>query len=573
MRAIYRELGIMEERDIDGVSIKKPIKSLIGSFALEVVSITGPLALFLASAAIAIYLLIWSRGTLDFSQEHLFIALIVWLVTVCANLALRLNNIARRLRAQDAFKKLKGDLRPPVIYLRPFYEDTRELDDDPEGKRVGGYRLSTTKFWRGRASLEERLDKDLNVVGPFIAIGRPGDRLCPLGAARLYVSNEEWKAKVELLVRNAAAVVLLPDKTPGMQWELRFVASVVERLRLLIIVPNPSKRPFGYARVSALVYENLQIRFPDKCQNVDAFIFEKHGQVIPLTLNDENILETWLRPFIDQVTALGDPAEWMPKSVKPDVSSEPAVHAPAEDDRPKVERSGEKPAKFERTKIGRKPTINFVRHLQWRANISYLFSYCTNIVGGIFLAFFFGAVTLRNAPAGFNILSIITGVACLAGLIWFAVFFNRTYALFFLKSHPLGRALAAYGRLRDVARDINLDFSAKASRIGPLYLGHRWVCYAQRKEVMIEQLTKLIWAYIEEIKIDSKWKYQIIIWTRNGVGYALPMSHRHAETSMERLKKAYPWLYFEYSDEYRESWNADRDDFVAAADDRRKNLK
>ena len=93
--------------------------------------------------------------------------------------------------------------------------------------------------------------------GPFIAIGRPGDRLCPLGAARLYVSNEEWKAKVELLVRNAAAVVLLPDKTPGMQWELRFVASVVERLRLLIIVPNRSKRPFGYARVSALVYENL----------------------------------------------------------------------------------------------------------------------------------------------------------------------------------------------------------------------------------------------------------------------------------------------------------------------------
>ena len=103
MRAIYRELGIMEERDIDGVSIKKPIKSLIGSFALEVVSITGPLALFLASAAIAIYLLIWSRGTLDFSQEHLFIALIVWLVTVCANLALRLNNIARRLRARDCF--------------------------------------------------------------------------------------------------------------------------------------------------------------------------------------------------------------------------------------------------------------------------------------------------------------------------------------------------------------------------------------------------------------------------------------------------------------------------------------
>ena len=262
----------------------------------------------------------------------------------------------------------------------------------------------------------------------------------------------------------------------------------------------------------------------------------------------------------------------MPKSVKPDVSSEPAVHAPAEDDRPKVERSGEKPAKFERTKIGRKPTINFVRHLQWRANISYLFSYCTNIVGGIFLAFFFGAVILRNAPAGFNILSIITGVACLAGLIWFAVFFNRTYALFFLKSHPLGRALAAYGRLRDVARDINLDFSAKASRIGPLYLGHRWVCYAQRKEVMIEQLTELIWAYIEEIKINSNGNIRSS-YGRETVLDTLCQCHTVTRKLQWSGQKAYPWLYFEYSDEYRESWNADRDDFVAAADDRRKNLK
>ena len=42
MRAIYRELGIMEERDIDGVSIKKPIKSLIGSFALKVCLLPGP---------------------------------------------------------------------------------------------------------------------------------------------------------------------------------------------------------------------------------------------------------------------------------------------------------------------------------------------------------------------------------------------------------------------------------------------------------------------------------------------------------------------------------------------------
>ena len=42
---------------------------------------------------------------------------------------------------------------------------------------------------------------------------------------------------------------------------------------------------------------------------------------------------------------------------------------------------------------------------------------------------------------------------------------------------------------------------------------------------------------------------------------------------MQRLKKAYPWLYFDTVMNIRSLWNADRDDFIVAADDRRKNLK
>ena len=43
---------------------------------------------------------------------------------------------------------------------------------------------------------EQELADILEHVGPVVAVGKPGEPLPELGAARLYVSHDEWQGKV-----------------------------------------------------------------------------------------------------------------------------------------------------------------------------------------------------------------------------------------------------------------------------------------------------------------------------------------------------------------------------------------
>ena len=43
----------------------------------------------------------------------------------------------------------------------------------------------------------------LGGVGPVLAIGRPGEKLAHLGAARLYVSDDDWQNVAHRLMASA----------------------------------------------------------------------------------------------------------------------------------------------------------------------------------------------------------------------------------------------------------------------------------------------------------------------------------------------------------------------------------
>ena len=57
-------------------------------------------------------------------------------------------------------------------------------------------------------------------VGPVVAIGKPGEPLPELGAARLYVADDQWQAKVIELMGKAALVVIRLGASPGLLWEI-----------------------------------------------------------------------------------------------------------------------------------------------------------------------------------------------------------------------------------------------------------------------------------------------------------------------------------------------------------------
>ncbi len=197
-----------------------------------------------------------------------------------------------QLRAPDAMEVLRRDPRPPIVFLRPFDEEQRVMEGNPVGKREGGEDPARSK---GKSAYERTLAVLLRKSGPFIAIGRPGEPLATLGAARIYVADHEWKEHVEAMVRSAGAVILQPELSAGTLWEVELVAATWDRKRLLLIVPNPALRPLRYARIRDVVQERLGINLPhvEACPPCDAFYFDDSGRPVPLLLETPRF---WISP-------------------------------------------------------------------------------------------------------------------------------------------------------------------------------------------------------------------------------------------------------------------------------------
>ena len=132
---------------------------------------------------------------------------------------------ARQYILRSAVQVQARDERPPVLLLRSFDDDAIELSG-PEHH----FRLQSL-------NLEEVVADTLWVVGPVIAVGRPGEELSPLGAAREYVADGAWQDRVLQLFGQAALIVAVMGDSAGLEWEYRAIAGAGLHDRLLLILP------------------------------------------------------------------------------------------------------------------------------------------------------------------------------------------------------------------------------------------------------------------------------------------------------------------------------------------------
>ena len=153
----------------------------------------------------------------------------------------------RKERAAHAAAATASDPRPPVVYLRSFEDDEVLANTNI----VEGFIQLTTE--------EEQYARVLNRIGPFLAIGDPREALPDLGAARIYVGNDDWRSRVEALLDRARLVVLRLSATEGLLWELRTVIARSDPGKLLILVPGP---PENYPRFSQLANKWLPQPLP-----------------------------------------------------------------------------------------------------------------------------------------------------------------------------------------------------------------------------------------------------------------------------------------------------------------------
>lgn len=135
----------------------------------------------------------------------------------------------------SAEQTLKLDHRPPILLLRPFQDDHKELKE--------GLNISVHQAFRVERSLEEALVKQLSWDGPVVAMGNPDDKLPPLGAGRDYSTNStntSWQEKIETLSKQAQLIVIQPGKTAGVLWELKQIIDLKLLNKTIILFP-PSK--------------------------------------------------------------------------------------------------------------------------------------------------------------------------------------------------------------------------------------------------------------------------------------------------------------------------------------------
>lgn len=156
-----------------------------------------------------------------------------FVVGILMVIPINLSSYGRRLLAGGPDP---SDDRPPVLLLRSFDDDGLKVMSQWQFS-LGDilwlwhpFKVLNWFFAGHPLTLEERMARKLSRLGPVIAVGRPGERLPPIGFARRYYHNDSWKDAVERHIRDCQLVVMVlgkidksedPEKEVGLAWEIR----------------------------------------------------------------------------------------------------------------------------------------------------------------------------------------------------------------------------------------------------------------------------------------------------------------------------------------------------------------
>lgn len=163
-------------------------------------------------------------------DQYLIVIPGIALLVVVSRLGIGLLRTGWKYDAVRAERLLEEDTRAPVLYVRSFKDDDKII-------LGSGFRrwIQYVLVYLTAVSVEQELAFIMNRVGPVVAIGQPGELLPELGAARLYASDQEWRAKVTNLMRQARLVIVRAGSTANLEWEIDQAVQVVQRQRLIFI--------------------------------------------------------------------------------------------------------------------------------------------------------------------------------------------------------------------------------------------------------------------------------------------------------------------------------------------------
>ena len=142
---------------------------------------------------------------------------------------------AARALARIGWKRERSDAGE-VVYLRSFGDDQLRLRSTLSARRpfVEWFNI------RGREPFEESIAWELAIIGPVIAIGRPGATRATLGAAREHISDANWQETIAERMASAQLIAVTIGATEGLTWELAHIAEHGHLDKCVFIVPPTS---------------------------------------------------------------------------------------------------------------------------------------------------------------------------------------------------------------------------------------------------------------------------------------------------------------------------------------------
>ncbi len=155
-------------------------------------------------------------------------------------LAILLKQAWARANEPAGLELLSSDNRQIVLYLRPFKADRVRFQTTLYGDSM--YASDITEFFqkvilRGNWKRgEEYLVEPLRSLGPVVTIGRPGEKVPPIGAIRLY-PKDDWQDEFTSLLNRARIAVIFAGTSEGLLWEIGHVFKHEPFVPTLLLVP------------------------------------------------------------------------------------------------------------------------------------------------------------------------------------------------------------------------------------------------------------------------------------------------------------------------------------------------
>ncbi len=192
---------------------------------------------------------------------------------------------------------MKKDTRAPVLYLRSFND---EVEDRSLTKYFNNASVSSKKdLSLTTPSIgfreQDALSYVFRKVGPYIALGKPGEKIPELGSSKIYVPDEAWQNTIRDFFEKSKLIIFRAGKTEGLKWELRELVQTVKPQKIIMLLPVKDEDYLSFIQWANVI---MPTAFQPEYPSSRMIIFDEKWR--PSCLTQDQTLSKSFSPFLAQ---------------------------------------------------------------------------------------------------------------------------------------------------------------------------------------------------------------------------------------------------------------------------------